>query len=286
MNFAIIGPSGYIAQRHINAIEKIPNACIQSYLDLHEFNFETLDYQPRCFLDEDIFFDELSSNNCDYLAICSPNHLHASQIIKALKKNVNVICEKPIFFNSNDQLLIEDALSDSSANLHGIMQLRLHPVVARLNKFISDENDLPKIGTLKFITKRDSDYKRSWKVDNSLSGGILFNLGIHYFDLAIQTFGVPKFTEITNKSIFSISGRSIFKNEEFCLNWQISIDDNDLTQGKDTLREFSFGDYQIDFSSVDNDLHYQNYLSILEGDNFSYDNLKSTHEYLSRIISE
>ena len=36
----------------------------------------------------------------DYLIICSPNYLHDSHIRYALRSNYNVICEKPIVFES------------------------------------------------------------------------------------------------------------------------------------------------------------------------------------------
>ena len=69
------------------------------------------------------------------------------------------------------------------------MQLRLHPVLDQIKK-LSDSN--AKINAeIQVITPRDKDYLESWKTEKKYSGGIIFNLGIHYFDLLINAFGDP-----------------------------------------------------------------------------------------------
>jgi UDP-N-acetyl-2-amino-2-deoxyglucuronate dehydrogenase len=282
MNFAIIGPSGYIASRHISAISSL-NGKIVSYHDISEYHFSNLDNQPQYYKNKSQFFESLVEDNIDFVAICSPNHLHCEQICLALQQNINVICEKPLIFNEKQLNTLEDSLVNSSADVYGIMQLRVHPVIKKLDRLFQDIGQSKfSEGKLTFITKRDENYKNSWKVSVEKSGGILFNLGIHYFDIVLKYFGLPLENHIIEKSLFRIKGISQFKN--FKLNWFISIDDCDVNRlESNTLREFVFDDLEIDFSSVSNDLHYLNYQEIINNKNFNYDSLKSTHQFLINI---
>ena len=43
--------------------------------------------------------------------------------------------------------------------------------------------------SLDYITSRGPWYDISWKGDEEKSGGILFNIGIHFFDMLIHIFG-------------------------------------------------------------------------------------------------
>ena len=77
-------------------------------------------------------------------------------------------------------------LPDNKRDLiHSIMQLRLHPVAGQIRDLISS-NQSSINANIQFVTRRDDAYKKSWKVKQEFSGGILFNLGVHYFDLLFK----------------------------------------------------------------------------------------------------
>jgi UDP-N-acetyl-2-amino-2-deoxyglucuronate dehydrogenase len=111
----------------------------------------------------------------DNVAILTPNHLHIPMVKKCLEKGKRVLCEKPLGISIEE---VESLPNDGS--VFCVLQLR-----KRLPKDISR----PKEVDLKLNFHRDQSYWDGWKGDESKSGGILYNLGIHYIDYLIQLLG-------------------------------------------------------------------------------------------------
>ena len=255
MNFSIIGPTGYIGKRHLEAIEHHDGSVI-SYLDINK----SIELQnSKYFKDQNEFFDSFDNLKPDYCVICSPNYLHFSQVIASLEKNVNVICEKPLCISNLELSKLISAEDKSLASIFSIMQLRLHPVTKRLRN-ISLNNNSKKTAEIRIVTPRDKSYLESWKVKKVYSGGILFNLGIHYFDLLINAFGDVLHTEIDINEQLKSSGKTAFKDLE--VDWFFSIDPDDQGPDLKPMRTFKINNEEINFHKVSNDLHYDNYDSI------------------------
>ena len=73
--------------------------------------------------------------------------------------------------------------------------MRLHPAILKLKnnkKFLINNHDVE----ITYIAPRGNWYKFSWKGDHNKSGGILYNIGIHLFDLIIFLFGSIKQTTV------------------------------------------------------------------------------------------
>ena len=71
-----------------------------------------------------------------------------------------------------------------------ILQLRLHPVDRRAcathrGRAQSKVHDVD----LTYITSRGRWYYTSWKGDDTKSGGIATNIGVHFFDMLSFVFG-------------------------------------------------------------------------------------------------
>lgn len=280
MKFSIIGPSGYIAKRHLAAISRLESTSIYSYLDLQDSDFPVKTKKSKFFNNQENFFQDLEINTVDFLVICSPNHLHFSQILRSVEIGIPVICEKPICINYKD-LEVLSLLPDDKRNLiHSIMQLRLHPVADQIKESISS-NKLSINANIKFVTRRDDAYKESWKVKREFSGGILFNLGVHYFDLIFNALGQPLESKIDTLDDFTAKGVTRFSQGQ--LNWFFSIDDDYLTETQDTIREFSIDNTKIDFSSVSEDLHYLNYLEIINNNKFKFKEMYNVHQYIANL---
>lgn len=276
--FSIIGPSGYIAGRHIESIRKL-NGKIISYLDIQKCH----DLSPSIeyFDNEKDYFKSFKTNKPDYCVICSPNYLHASQAAEALKNGVNVICEKPICISKKE--LQELTVLDKSLpnGLYSIMQLRLHPVLKEIRKLLKT-SEYPVSSKITFITPRDEDYLNSWKTNPKYSGGIIFNLGIHYFDLLIKVFGKPIKTKVDFNEKLRAKGTTEFLNLK--TEWFFSIDPADQNADGRPNRLFKINDKEINFNSLSEDLHQLNYKNILSGENdFSISNIMNTMEYILDI---
>ena len=278
-SFGIIGACGYIGLRHINVIKKI-NGELIAYCDLNRSKEIEREFGSKWFSDLDDYLNYLEDQSVDYNVICSPNNLHCQQILKSLKKNIDVICEKPLVINEIEFNEVSKALKDSQAKLFNIMQLRLHPIFKEIVNFKEKSKNE---ASIVFTASRKSDYLDSWKTDSSMSGGILFNLGIHYFDLMLSVFGYPVDSEIKTSNEREVSGITKFKNLNLNWKFEIVIDDSgNLTP----IREFIINGQIFNFSNVSEDLHLKNYKKIIEEKSFNFDENDLTYKYLFDINNQ
>ena len=103
-NFAITGVGGYIAPRHLKAIQDTGNRLVAAtdphdavgILDRFAFDVRFFDEIERF----DRHLEKLrrgpADQRVDYVTICSPNHLHDAHIRLALRVGADAICEKPL----------------------------------------------------------------------------------------------------------------------------------------------------------------------------------------------
>jgi len=193
--FALIGAAGYIAPRHMKAIADTGNI-LCAILDksdsvgiIDQF-FPEADYFSE-FERFDRHLEKLRRKNykIDYVSICSPNYLHDAHIRFALRSEADAICEKPLVLNPWNLDALKDVEKHHGKKIYTILQLRLHPKIVELKKRIDGINNKKFDIDLTYITSRGHWYLYSWKGDESKSGGIATNIGIHFFDMLSWIFG-------------------------------------------------------------------------------------------------
>jgi UDP-N-acetyl-2-amino-2-deoxyglucuronate dehydrogenase len=291
--FALIGAAGYIAPRHMKAIQDTGNILVAAY-DPYDGVGVLDNYFPEAhFFTEFERFDRhieklrQEGQPVDFMVICSPNHLHDSHIRFALKSGCQVICEKPIVLNpwNLDSLLIVEA--ETKNRVFSILQLRLHPQIIALKRKI-DEANSDQIFTvdLKYITARGRWYHHSWKGNESKSGGIATNIGIHFFDMLIWIFG--EVIESTVHSLTSDKASGELELTKAQVKWNLSIDQSDLpkefqTRGKKVYRSIRINDEEFEFSEGFEDLHSASYREILVGNGFGLLDAKKSIELVHQI---
>tara|TARA_B100000989_G_scaffold229542_1_gene176433 strand:+ start:5297 stop:6175 length:879 start_codon:yes stop_codon:yes gene_type:complete len=284
-SFLIIGFGGYIASRHLSAIKDIDGE-IKGVIDI-EFDDRLLKDLPENIIKanniED-FFEEYQ-NEIDFLVVCSPNFLHVEHIIKGLERNMNIISEKPLALDTKGLESIRKAEDVSNGKVNGILQLRLHPVVAQLQELVKKlDKDNHEIN-LVFVAKRDDEYFESWKGNLSLSGGILLNLGVHYFDLVLNIFG--EFSDIFLEDHSIKRSKGYVKLKKGIVNWLFSFEQEDInsfvSENDSVHRSISVDGNEIEFSKVEEDLHTLSYKMILSGKGFSIKDASNSIELIDKI---
>ena len=195
-NFALIGAAGYIAPRHLRAIKETDNQLIAA-LD----KFDSVGMMDSYFPNADFFveferFDrhieklKRAGIPLDYVSICTPNYLHDSHIRMALRRGADAICEKPLVLNPWNIDALMDIQKESGQKINTILQLRLHPsIIALKNKVAAELKNEKYEVDLTYITSRGKWYDVSWKGDDSKSGGIATNIGVHFYDMLSWIFG-------------------------------------------------------------------------------------------------
>lgn len=261
--FAIIGVAGYIAPRHMKAIKEVGGQLIAA-LDPHDSVGILDSYFPEClyFMETERFDRWLSKNQVDYVSIMSPNYLHDSHCLMAMRNGADVICEKPLTCNEHnlDNLLEWEEKTGKKVNV--ILQCRLHPEV-----FPAKYYSLPAFVKIDYQTPRGQWYLQSWKGDVEKSGGLITNIGIHLFDLCEFLFGKWQSFEIYGHSRVEVSGSVIydFANVEFRLS---------IKQGE-RKRIFKINQDNINLTNGFDDLHTETYRRILDGNGFGIEDIRS-----------
>ena len=277
-NFALLGAAGYIAPRHFKAIKETNNLLIAA-LD----KFDSVGVLDSYFPNADFFteferfdrhIEKLKRNNTklDYVSICTPNYLHDSHIRMALRRGADAICEKPLVLNPWNVDALMDIEKESGQKINTILQLRLHPsIIALKNKVMSASKKEKYEIDLTYITSRGKWYEISWKGDESKSGGIATNIGVHFYDMLSWIFGEVQENVVHLRAKDKSSGYLEFKNAR--VRWFLSINEHDLPihiqeKGQRTYRSITIDNEELEFSSGFTDLHTKSYEHILKGKGF------------------
>ena len=297
-NFALIGASGYIAPRHMKAIKETGNnliAAVDPYdgIGIMDSNFPQANFFTE-FERFDRFVDKWhrsnEGNKIDYVSICSPNYLHDSHIRFALKNGADAISEKPLVLNpwNIDQLKIIE--NETGKKVYNILQLRLHPSIIALKERIAKElkEDPSKIYDidLTYLTSRGKWYFVSWKGDESKSGGIASNIGVHFYDMLCWIFGEVQENIVHLKEADANAGGFRLKNAN--VRWFLSVNYNYIpdevkAKGLTTFRSITVDGEEIEFSGGFTDLHTRSYEEILKGNGFGLDEAYGSISTVSTI---
>ncbi len=292
-NFGIIGAAGYIAPRHLKAIKNTDNQVIAA-LDKFDSVGILDSYFPNAsfFVEFERFdrhIEKLKRNgtHLDYVSICTPNYLHDSHIRMALRRGADAICEKPLVLNPWNVDALMDIEKESGNKIHTILQLRLHPSIVALKKKVDQSQANEKFDIdLTYITSRGSWYHTSWKGDESKSGGIATNIGIHFYDMLSWIFGDVTENQVHLRETSKAAGYLEF--EKARVRWFLSIDENDLPEGikavgQRTYRSITIDHEEIEFSGGFTELHTESYKNILNGNGFGLSDAKTSIEIVHEI---
>ncbi|MEO7865927.1 MAG: Gfo/Idh/MocA family oxidoreductase [Sphingomicrobium sp.] len=280
-NFALIGAAGYIAPRHMNAIKATGNRLVAA-MDPSDSVGIIDSYFPDCsFFTEFERFDrevdrlqrEALDEQVDFVAICSPNYLHDSHIRFALRSNADAICEKPLVVNPWNIDGLAEAEQTSGKRINTILQLRLHPhIIGLRERFLAEPVDAPKHEVdLTYITGRGRWYLYSWKGEEKKSGGIVANIGVHFFDMLHFLFGELQSSKVHLMEETRAAG--YLEYERARVRWFLSLEVADVPaavreSGQRTYRSITVDGQEIEFSGGFADLHTQSYELILQGKGF------------------
>jgi UDP-N-acetyl-2-amino-2-deoxyglucuronate dehydrogenase len=287
-SFALVGAAGYVAPRHMKAMQAIkgdlrvaydPNdsvGVIDSYFpDAHFFTeFERFDRH----------IDKLRrrGEKIDYVSVCSPNHLHDAHCRFALRSGADAICEKPLVLNPWNIDGLAEMERDTGRRVSTILQLRLHPAILALRNRFATSNKRHKVD-LTYVASRGRWYYASWKGEDVKSGGVATNIGVHFFDMLSFVFGAPKRNEAHLREPERAAG--FLECARADVSWFLSVDRNDLPaeiQGKKTTyRSITVDGEEVEFSEGFTDLHTRSYEEIVAGRGFGLDEVRPSIDIVS-----
>ena len=296
-NFALIGVAGYIAPRHLKAIQETGNRLVAA-VDPNDAVgiLDRYSYEIRYFREIERFdrhVDKLrrgpEADRIDWISICSPNYLHDSHIRLALRNGADALCEKPIVINPWNLDALQQLEIETGRRVFTVLQLRVHPQLVALRERLRARTAPRRVQvSLVYVTSRGPWYQVSWKGSEEKSGGIGTNIGVHLFDLLIWLFGKPGRSALSVKEGSRMGGE--LELEQADVRWFLSTDRSDLpdeprAQGKTTYRQITIDESPVEFSEGFADLHTDVYRRTLQGKGFGIEDARPSIELVSRLRS-
>ncbi|WP_337100770.1 Gfo/Idh/MocA family protein [Paenibacillus sp. YIM B09110] len=191
INYAIVG-CGHIANKHIEAIEKIDQASLVAICDT---NPERLNqYMEQTGAEGYSSIDEMleRQSNIDVVCICTPSGLHAPLAVKAAKAGKHLIIEKPLALTIGDADAIAAAVKSSGVKAAVVHPNRYRPAIKQLKSAL-EQNMFGKISHVNATVRwnRGQAYydQAPWRGTKAMDGGVLMNQAVHNLDLLQWLFG-------------------------------------------------------------------------------------------------
>ena len=293
-NFALLGLAGYIAPRHLKAIKDTGNNLLVALdkadnVGIIDNYFPAADFftEPERFERHIYKIQRGGKTTIDYFSICTPNYLHDAHIRMALRNGAHAICEKPLVLNPWNIDALEALEQETGKKINTVLQLRHHPSIIGLkNKIDADKSEKIYDVDLTYITSRGKWYHYAWKGDDEKSGGLVTNIGIHFFDMLGFIFGKLKNNIVHYRDKHWCAGYLEFERAR--VRWFLSVDTDFLPQrikenGKTTYRSILVEGEELEFTDGFTDLHTLTYQHILVGKGYGLQDAKPSIELVHHI---
>jgi len=289
--FALIGAAGYVAPRHMKAIKAVGGDLVVAFDPNDSVGVIDSYFPDASFFVEFERFDRFIDKSrrrgvkVDYVSICSPNYLHDAHCRFALRSGADAICEKPLVLNPWNIDGLQEIEQETGRRISTILQLRMHPAVQALREKVSAARNSHYALDLTYIASRGRWYHSSWKGDDTRSGGVATNIGVHFFDMLGYVFG--PFT----RNVVHLRERERAAGYLECggaqVRWFLSVDRHDLPPAiagaKSTYRSLTIDGVEFEFSEGFTDLHTRSYEEILAGRGFPTEAVRPSVEIVSAV---
>jgi len=194
LRVGVIGVGAVATFGHIPGYRRHPLVDLVAASDVNEQRLRRVAAEhsiPHTFKD---YHDLLGMEHISAVSVCTPNYLHETICIAALKAGKHVLCEKPLALSAAQAGRIAQATRQSGRKLMVCLSNRFRPDMRRLKRLI-DEGLLGDLYYARAVWLRRAGIPAGnpWFTDRDLSGGgVLIDLGVHMLDLALWYMGYPK----------------------------------------------------------------------------------------------
>lgn len=194
MKSAIIG-LGNIARSHAISIQEYALGEVVAVCDVKKEKICKFKekYALRNAREYTDYLTMLNAEKIDVVHICTPHFLHKEMVIECLKRNINVLCEKPLCLTAEELCEIEEALKNSRAKVGVVQQNRYNESAKYLKEYLKDKEIITGYATL--VWNRGKEYYGASDWHGKLAtegGGVIINQALHTLDLLQWFMGMPK----------------------------------------------------------------------------------------------
>ena len=192
----VIG-TGFIGVAHVEALRRLGNIEVVAITDTqdHKIKAEMMNV-PNSFADYKEMMDTLE---LDVIHICTPNNTHHEIAMYAMKKGINVVCEKPMTKTAGEaKEMCEYAKANNIVNAVNFHN-RFNPMVHQIKRMVIN-GDLGEIisvhgGYVQDWLLLETDF--NWRINSKESGQTraVADIGSHWID-TVEYVTQLKVTEV------------------------------------------------------------------------------------------
>jgi len=254
LNFALTG-GGFISDRHLSAIDKIGGKLLM-VCDTDEKKHNKFDSNVEFYTKLENMAEREKFKLIDWVIICTPNYTHAPIIEWALRQGKNVLCEKPTVISIDELDRIKNLERSTGKKVFTCLQLRFSKKLQKLRRKIQES---PKIHDVKLDLNmhRDTFYWDGWKGKEEESGGLLYNIGVHYFDLLLWLFGDYEVSLVQELDVKK--GNGTLQLEKASVVWRINLE----AEKDNQYRNISIDGKRMNLTRILESLHDDVYKGLL-----------------------
>ncbi|WP_018664970.1 Gfo/Idh/MocA family protein [Heyndrickxia acidiproducens] len=195
MKFATVG-TGWITSAFIDAAKLSGKLSLQAVYSRRKESAEQMAAKhqaPEQFTDLE---QMAKSDKIDLVYIASPNALHFKQVLTFLINKKHVICEKPIFSNTEEFKEAFAAADENGVYLFEAIRNIHYPNTLLLKDKLKAAGQIRSaiFQYVQYSSRYDAflDGKEPNVFSRKFSGGALMDLGVYPLSLAVFLFGAPK----------------------------------------------------------------------------------------------
>lgn len=190
IKFALIG-CGAIANKHLTALQCLPNAAVVGAYDVDAQALEALanKWAVPTYTDLDRMIQE---TNPDFLDILTPSGLHGQNILETIHYNRHYVVEKPLALRLDQIDTILQKCDERGQKIFVVQQNRFNPPIQKLREAIDlDRFGKLVLGAIRVRWRRDQAYydQKAWRGTWAYDGGVLTNQASHHIDILLWMMG-------------------------------------------------------------------------------------------------
>ncbi|MCS7223675.1 MAG: Gfo/Idh/MocA family oxidoreductase, partial [Armatimonadetes bacterium] len=191
LRVALIGAGG-IAQAHLEAYQKVPEATVVAVVDIVEERARRTAERwniPKWFTD---YRQALKENEVEAVDICTPHNVHAPPALEALKSGRSVLVEKPMTARLADAVQMVRLARQKNLTLFCGIASRWSPYVQQVKAFLQEKP----LGDLYYaemvVHRRRGIPGPTFTRKDTAGGGAVLDIGVYAVDTLLFYLGFPK----------------------------------------------------------------------------------------------
>lgn len=202
---AVIGCGAIANDAHIPAYLKNQQVDIRYFCDIIPKRAQAAVEKYGCGIPVVDYWEVLKDKEVDAISVCTPNHVHATISIDALKAGKHVLCEKPAARTYEEALLMQQAQHQTGKVLNIGMVNRFNDQVNRIRSYIMEG----RLGEVYHVYLSFRSHRSipglggDFTTQAVAGGGVLIDWGVHFLDLVMYCLNDPK--------PFTVSGETFCK---------------------------------------------------------------------------